>query len=182
MIRSTLLVALSLVTFACVSTRKPEKPELVGETNREAVEAVAPDWVGQEVASEIDHDAAQALVAVPPGADVTIFFATWCGDSKRELSRFWRALDEVGGEVGFSYRLIGVSRDKAEPLALIAGSDLRYVPTFIVRRDGQEVGRIVESSPHGLEVDLLSLLEGRAQGVLTLRDDLGGTAEAPPAQ
>lgn len=154
----------------------------MGETNREAVEAVVPEWVAQVVASEIDSAAAQALVAVAPGADVEIFFGTWCGDSKREIARFWRVLDEVGGEVGFTYRLIGVSRDKTGPTELVAGSGLRYVPTFIVRRDGREVGRIVESSPNGLETDLLALIEGRAEGVLTLRDDLGTAPEAPPAQ
>lgn len=179
MLRSLTVLVLAALAVGCVSSRKPEKPVLLGETNREAVEAVVPDWVAQVVASEIDSAAAQALVAVPPGAEVTILFGTWCGDSRREVSRFWRVLDEVGGEVGFPYRLIGVSRDKTGPTELVAGQDLRYVPTFIVRRDGVEVGRIVESSPNGLETDLLALLEGRAQGLLTLREDLLPAPEAP---
>ena len=40
------------------------------------------------------------------------------------------------------------------------------------RCDGVEVGRIVESAPHGVEVDLLALLNGTATGVLSLRTDL----------
>jgi hypothetical protein len=47
------------------------------------------------------------------------------------------------------------------------------VPTFIVVRGGREVGRIVESSPNGVESDLLALLTGKAQGVISTRKDLG---------
>ena len=54
-----------------------------------------------------------------------------------------------------------------------------YLPTFIVRRGGREVGRIVETSPHGIERDLLALLTGKATGVLTTRTDL--VPASPPA-
>ncbi len=46
------------------------------------------------------------------------------------------------------------------------------MPTFVVLRDGREVGRIVEESPHGVERDLLALLDGSARGVVSARDDL----------
>jgi hypothetical protein len=46
------------------------------------------------------------------------------------------------------------------------------VPTFIVRRGGHEVGRVVEEAPHGIETDLLALLTGEAGGVLSGRPDL----------
>ena len=144
-----------------------EKPILVGEVGREAVEAAVPDWVEAAVSSTIEPEAAKALLAVPSGFEVAIFFGTWCGDSRRELARLWRALDEVGGELPFPIRLIAVDRAKAEPAGEVAGMDLLYVPTVIVRRGGVEVGRIVETSPHGIERDLLDLLTGRVSGVLS---------------
>ena len=119
-----------------------------------------------------DKAAVAALAAVPPGAEVTIYMGSWCGDSRREVSRLWRALDEAGGSIPCTIHYIGVDRDKKEPAALVEGSGLRYVPTLIVRRDGREVGRIVESSPHGVEQDLLALLSGSAHGLLTSRTDL----------
>jgi hypothetical protein len=146
---------------------KPEKPVLIGEVSRDQVEATVPDWVEAEVAAEIDAEAARALAAVEPGGKVTVYFGTWCSDSKRELARLWRAFDEIGGEVPFEIHWIGVDRDKKEPADLVAGADLRYVPTFVVVRDGREVGRIVETSPHGIENDLLALLTGQASGVLS---------------
>lgn len=160
---------------------KKEKPVLVGVVERAAVEEVVPDWVEAEVSSDIEPEAAGALLDVPPGAEVQVFFGTWCGDSRRELARLWRALDEVGGEVPFPIRFIAVDRAKAEPAAEIAGIDLRYVPTFVVRRGGQEVGRIIETSPHGIERDLLDLLTGKIRGVLSAsRPELATAGGAEP--
>jgi hypothetical protein len=143
------------------------------------VEAAVPDWVKAEAASAPDAKAVQGLAAVPPGATVTVYLGSWCGDSRREVSRFWRALDEEGNRVPFEISYIGVDPSKKEPAALVEGSDLRYVPTFIVRRGGREVGRIVESAPHGIERDLLVLLDGSAHGLVSERTDLGGAAPSP---
>jgi thiol-disulfide isomerase/thioredoxin len=151
---------------------KPEKPVLLGPITREQVEAAVPDWVQAEVESAPDPAAVKALAGVPPGAEVTVYMGSWCGDSRREVSRLWRALDEAGGSLPYKISYIGVDHDKKEPAALVAGSGLRYVPTLIVKRDGREVGRIVESAPHGVEQDLLALLGGSAHGLLTTRNDL----------
>jgi len=139
----------------------------VGPVTREQVESAVPDWVQAQAESQIDAAAAQGLAAVEPGAEVTIFLGTWCGDSRRELARLWRALDETGGTVPFDIRYIAVDEAKAQPADRIAESAIRFVPTLIVSRGGREVGRIVEHSPNGVEVDLLALLTGKAQGVVT---------------
>ena len=156
---------------AAAAPAKPPKPVLLGPITREQVEAAVPDWVQAEVESAPDKAAVQALASVPPGAEVTVYMGSWCGDSRREVSRLWRVLDEAGGSLPCTISYIGVDHDKKEPAALVAGSDLRYVPTFIVKRDGREVGRIVESSPHGVEQDLLALLSGSAHGQVTARTE-----------
>ena len=143
----------------------------VGPTTREKVEA-SPEWVQAEVDAKPDAGAAQALGTVEPGAEVTVFLGTWCGDSRREVPRLWKALDTEGGAVPFQIRYIGVDHDKKQPADLLKENDVRYLPTFIVRRGGHEVGRIVETSPHGVEQDLLALLTGKASGVLSTRQDL----------
>jgi thiol-disulfide isomerase/thioredoxin len=181
-----LLLALSstVVLTALAGAADPPKPSLaakpaaaeetvlVGPTTREKVEA-APEWVQAEVDAKPDAGAAQGLGAVEPGAEVTVFLGTWCGDSRREVSRFWKALDAAGGPVPFQIHYVGVDHAKKEPAAEIARAGVRYLPTFIVRRDGREVGRVVESSPNGIESDLLALLTGKASGVLSTRTDLG---------
>jgi thiol-disulfide isomerase/thioredoxin len=149
----------------------PEAPVLVGPTTRDKVEA-APEWVQSEVDARPEAEAARALAAVEPGAEVTVFLGTWCGDSRREVPRLWKALDAGGGDAPFQIRYIAVDRAKKEPAVLVKANDVRYLPTLIVRRGGREVGRIVETSPHGVEQDLLALLTGKASGVLSTRQDL----------
>ena len=174
-----LAVLVSILTTSCATStpapatqaRPEEKPVIIGETTRKAVEA-APEWMAAEAESQPDPEACKALASVPPGAEVTIFLGTWCGDSRREVPRFWKALDLAGTDVPFAVHYIGVDRQKKEPSAPVTNNDVRYVPTFIVFREGREVGRIVEESPHGIEKDLLALLTGQAQGLITTRTDL----------
>jgi len=150
------------------------KEALVGETTRAQIEA-APEWAAAEAESQPDPQASTALATVPPGAEVTIFLGTWCGDSRREVPRLWKALDIAGSrgvDVPFAIHYIAVDRQKKEPSAPVTNNDIRYVPTFIVTREGREVGRIVEQAPNGIEHDLLDLLTGRAHGVVSSRTDL----------
>ena len=165
---------------ATAAEAAPASPSVrVGKLTREQVEEAVPEWTLSEAKAAPDPAAARALGKVAPGATITIYLGTWCSDSQREVSRFWRALDELGDTLPAAVDLIGVDEAKKEPADLLAGADLRYVPTITVRRDGKEVGRIVESSPHGIEVDLLDLLTGRASGVLSLRADLAPESSKP---
>lgn len=157
---------------------KEEKvpPSLLGPVTREEIEAAEPSWIEAMIEAAPDAEAAAALAEVPPGAELVVYFGTWCSDSKRELARFWRALDETGGLVPFEIEYLAVDRRDQRPPELERDLDLRYVPTFIVRRGGEEVGRMVEESPGGIEHDLLALLSGTAAGTISARDDLGAGA------
>lgn len=145
---------------------------ILGLVTREEVEAAMPEWVMAGVMATPNIDVAGAMVEALGGAEVTVFFGTWCSDSARELPRLWRALDELGVLSPDEIHYVGVDRDKTEPAEWIAGRDLRLVPTFVVTRGGEEAGRIVESSPNGIESDLLALLRGEATGVITNSEDL----------
>lgn len=147
-------------------------PILTGRVSRDDVETAHPEWVQARLAAEVDPAAAEALSEVEPGAEVEVFLGTWCSDSQRELSGFWRALDEVGGRVPFATSYVAVGEAKVEPAELTRGVGLFYVPTFIVRRNGEEVGRIVEAAPNGIVHDLLSLLTGEATGNVSIYEGL----------
>lgn len=175
LVSSVLCLALTSASAAGAAA-PPETPAgeadaaegvLVGPVTREQIESAHPDWVQSEVSASPDAEAAHGLAGVPPGAEVTVFLGTWCSDSARELPRFWRSLDEAGGSVPFQIHYVGVDREKKQPAAPIANFEIEFVPTFIVSREGREVGRIVEEAPHGVERDLLALLSGKAHGVLS---------------
>jgi len=189
---SLALSGLLLTLFACASapdsrqttqtaatTAEPprEPPSLLGEVTREQIENAEPEWVRGEVEAEIDAEAARELANVAPGAEVRVYLGTWCVDSRRELARLWRALDETGGMVPFEIEYLAVDRAANRPPELEQEVGLRYVPTLIVSRDGEEVGRIVELSPNGIERDLLGLLTGELSGTVSAREDLGGAGE-----
>lgn len=145
---------------------------LLGPLTRDLIEAERPDWIQQQIESEPDPAAAAEMAALLHDAELRIYLGTWCSDSKRELSRFWRALDDVADPdiAGLSY--IGVDRSKTAPAEHVEGVELRFVPTFVVRRDGIELGRVVEEAPSGIENDLLALLSGTRSGLISARSDL----------
>jgi hypothetical protein len=148
---------------------------LLGPLTRERIEETVPDWVKESNAAHPDSAATRELAAVEPGAEVIVYLGTWCSDSRREVSRLWRALDEAGAggqDLPFSVRYVGIDEDKKRPEADVQVAGLRFLPTIIVRRGGREQGRIVESAPHGVETDLLTLLNGHASGLLTLNAQL----------
>lgn len=159
-----------------------EPPELTGEITWSEIERAVPEWGQRVTETEVDEETVAALTQVEPGAELDVYLGTWCGDSRREVSRFQKLVETAGGGEPFPFdvTLIGVDRDKAEPAALLEGEDIRFVPTFVVRRGGEEVGRVVESAETSLEDDLLRLLVGEAEGVLTGRAD-GALPEADAA-
>jgi hypothetical protein len=156
-------------------TIEPEsEPMLVGVTTREAIELAMPGWVEETVLASPDPEAARALADALQGAEVTVFFGLWCEDSARELSRLWRALDEAGLVAASEIRYVGVDREKRAPQGLADGWEVQWVPTFVVKRSGVEVGRIVESSVHGIEEDLRALLVGEQAGLISASPEIAG--------
>jgi len=98
------------------------------------------------------------------GVTVDVFFGTWCSDSRREVPRMLELL-AVLGFPETDLRLIAVDNSdelhKRSPGGEEAGLEIYRVPTFVVKRGGEEVARIVEHPALSLERDLLAILEGR---------------------
>ena len=175
-LRSTVaLLALCLAALsacdgeATTTSAPPTHPntsaeELVGPTTRNAI-LRAERRFAPERAADVDVEAVAALRHVPRGASITVVLGVWCDDSQREVSRWFRALDELGSRPPFLVEYIAVGfRELAQGIAPLR---IEYVPTFIVNRGGDEVGRVVETSPNGIERDVLRLLSGEARGVVT---------------
>lgn len=173
----------SFAAWAVEPTQGKEAPVLLGDVTREAVESFAADWIEAEVSAQPDLEAAKVLATVEPGAEVEVLFGSWCSDSRREIPRLWKALDlmsDQGGPPPFKLRYVAVDREKKQPETELSACGVRYLPTLIVRRNGREVGRIVETSPNGVEKDLGALLTGTVEGTLTTRTDLAAPTPAHP--
>jgi hypothetical protein len=55
---------------------------------------------------------------------------------------------------------MGLDREKKSPEFKNEQGDIEYVPTFIFFRNGQELGRIIESPIQSLEKDLRQIILG----------------------
>lgn len=125
-------------------------------------------WDAAFASARPSPEASRELAKVPAGAEVLVVLGTWCGDSRREVSRFAKAL-ELAPSVPFLVKWIAVDRQKQADGFDARALGIRYLPTFIVSRGGREIGRVVESSPEGIERDVGALLREEKRGVITAR-------------
>ena len=88
---------------------------------------------------------------------ITIVFRSTCSDSKEQLPRLFKILNELNCDVN-SITLIGVDREKQGLSNETEGLEIELVPTIIFYKDGSEIGRIVETPAESLEKDLLKIL------------------------
>ncbi len=95
---------------------------------------------------------------------IKLFMGTWCGDSKREVPRFYKVLENSGYSLD-RLTTIAVDRHKStykqSPGGEHEGLNIHRVPTFIFYKDGKEISRIVESPKNTLEKDILRILSGQ---------------------
>lgn len=144
---------------------EPALTDAVGETSREWIVEHHPTWAPEDAAAP-DRAVAKKLSQVPAGATVDVYLGTWCSDSRREVPRFWRAL-KLAGEVPFQVNYVGLDRSFEAGDVDLSRVGVEAVPTFVVKRDGEEVGRVVEKSPQEIEKHLLDLLTGEASGKIS---------------
>lgn len=88
---------------------------------------------------------------------VTIVMATWCGDSKEWVPRFYKIMDELNFK-SKNLTLICVDREKKAPGTNVGNLKIELVPTFIFYRKKVEIGRIIEVPADLLEKDILKIL------------------------
>jgi hypothetical protein len=94
------------------------------------------------------------------GFKVTIIMGTWCIDSKLQVPHFYKILDQAG-ITEEEITLICVDGNKKAADGLIDHLNVDRVPTFILNRNGKELGRIVEFPKDTLEKDLLAILSNK---------------------
>jgi len=87
-----------------------------------------------------------------------VFGGTWCGDTKRELPKFFKTVS-LARIPESNIELYGVDRSKRSSDGLTETYDITSVPTFIVISGGKELGRIVEQPEESIELDLMHIVQ-----------------------
>jgi thiol-disulfide isomerase/thioredoxin len=85
------------------------------------------------------------------------FLGTWCGDSRREVPKLYKILEEVDFNLD-NLEMVSLNRSKRTPDNLQKGYNVVRIPTFIFYKNGKEIGRFVEYSRESLEKDILKIL------------------------
>lgn len=77
-----------------------------------------------------------------------VFAGTWCEDTQFILPKFFK-LQEKSGIPDEAITLFGVNREKNSLGNIAKAFNVTLIPTFIVMKDGKEVGRVVEYGKTG---------------------------------
>jgi len=95
------------------------------------------------------------------GYEIMVFMGTWCPDSRREVPKLLKILDEAGYDLS-NLTMVGVSRSKTTPENLEEGWDLNRVPSIIFIKDGKEINRFVEYPRESIEADIAKIVSQQA--------------------
>lgn len=135
--------------------------DLIGKKKRAELE-VSPyvEWFASNYNSyKLDKKAITALKEPLQNYEITIFMGTWCSDSQEQTPIFYKILDAVEYD-SEKVTLIALSEFKDTPEGFEKGLSITHVPTFIFKKNGKEVNRIVEVPVISLEKDILSIISG----------------------
>lgn len=177
--KKTILLLVSVVLFASCKNDKTQKeettetvretveiaedtevPVLLGVQNRKAIESKPHRaWFVENYMYQADQQSLAGLHSSLDGITITIFMGTWCEDSQTHVPAVYSILDAIKYD-SEKVTLIAMSEDKDTPENLEEGMDIHYVPTIILYKNGQELGRIVEFPVESLEADMLAIAKG----------------------
>ncbi len=90
---------------------------------------------------------------------IVCVLGTWCSDSKREVPRMIRILQTNNIDPA-KMTMIGVDKERRSPGNEAEKYNIEKVPTFIFLKNGEEMGRIVETPIGSLEKDMLGIIQG----------------------
>lgn len=143
---------------------------LLGEVTRDDIAKNLSDWNSEYFDYTPDQRLKADLARYLKDVEIISVIGTWCGDCHREIPRLWRVLEEVGYSVNkMKMYAVGSSRftnDMPIPKDALNWSGItkkfyavEAVPTIIFKRNGVELGRIVESPEITLEEDMLKIVK-----------------------
>lgn len=154
-----IFLALSLLAATAAFAQEPEVSRDAENGSKVLkgfipVETLASDtafgWYASGIKSFTPN--AEALAALRAHKDsvyLLAFGGTWCDDTKQVLPKML-ATFQAAGVPADHVTILGVDRQKQTIQHLSQAFHITNVPTFIVLRNGKEVGRIVEYGTTGL--------------------------------
>jgi hypothetical protein len=147
----------SIPTFRVdsLSVRMVPRRPLVGEVTPDSLLRHSPEWGPEMRFYEPYRQAVKALRAQGQGVEVVAVFSVLCVRCRVQVPRLMRVAAEVPNLKARYLAVPGVIDSTMERYRV------RFLPTFVVLRDGKEIGRITERPRASIEEDLVAILRGR---------------------
>ncbi|WP_299228649.1 thioredoxin family protein [uncultured Psychroserpens sp.] len=140
-----------------------ESPFLLGKINKDGLMSENYNhWFSKNYETyELDQATIKLLTSKLKDYNIKLFMGTWCGDSKKEVPRFYKIIEACNFPKD-QLTVIALSKKpymyKQSPNHEEAGLNIHRVPTFIFYKDRKEVNRIVEHPIETLEKDILNIV------------------------
>jgi thiol-disulfide isomerase/thioredoxin len=157
---SSRVLLLACILAGCVtapSVRPYSGP--LGKIDRSALDSA---FMAKYDSTTVSQDFVDLIRLVNHGIDVVVFLGTWCSDSRREVPHFLKIADQAGIPMS-RITLFALDRQKQSPDGTAKHYDIDRVPTFVFLKEGEEVGRIVETPKTTLEGDIVAILAAAQQ-------------------
>ncbi|WP_300672229.1 thioredoxin family protein [Soonwooa sp.] len=148
-----------------VDTERDGKMLLGEQTLEQFKKEPFSDWYNKEYNEYKIDEASLKLLKKEKASSYSyiVFLGTWCEDSHREFPRFMKIMEAAGVSQN-RIQIITVNRKKESPNGEEGLYNIQKVPTFIVKKYGKEIGRIIEYPESGfLEKDLLNIYKKKDQ-------------------
>lgn len=106
-----------------------------------------------------EKEVIKQLKAVSKGVKIKGYIATWCWESRRDVPRLYKVLEEIGFDFN-NLELISVDRSRTLPVGKNKGDKIGIVPEFIFTKNGKELGRLTKYPMGNIEKYLLKTIIG----------------------
>lgn len=147
-----------------VQDEETGKPMLIGSCSREAFSDTSFAWWFNSEYDNYNPDSVTVKEIAYNYDDVktTIVMGTWCSDSREQVPRFFKVMDEAGYPAD-NVNIICVNREKKDFSGMVDSLNIELVPTFIFYKAGKELGRLVETPKQTMEEDIFEILTGSTE-------------------
>jgi dipeptidyl aminopeptidase/acylaminoacyl peptidase len=155
---------------ATVIEKTDGSKEVLGNVTRDDIVANIAGWDAGYFDYKPDASILGEISGRLNSVTIVVVFGTWCSDSRREVPRLWKVLDEIAFPTA-NVKMLAVERAKVPDDAGLARAaadwsksardyyGIKAVESIIVYRGGAEIGRIVEAPVTSIEADLLEILK-----------------------
>lgn len=113
-----------------------------------------PEWRDAHNEAEIKEETVNDLRQIEEPLAIQCFLGTWCSDSYTGVPPFMKAVKKSQNS-NIKVELIALDRRRDDPDHLGPKNAIELVPTFIVKRDGVELFRMIEFPQSTFAEDLI---------------------------